>query len=88
MGPTTCCAQAHTRQRWQIWAQGRSELGNLGAGHTFVGEWAENVGGLALNEILTSRDGLHVVVADREHNKTAVLDLLHFQLIESVGDVS
>ena len=32
----------------------------MGAGHTFLGEWVGDVGGPALNETLTSRDGLHV----------------------------
>ena len=77
MGPTTCCVQGHTRQRWQIWPRGRSELGNMGAGHTFLGEWVGDVGGPALYETLYSRDGLHVVVGHREHHQTSVLDLLH-----------
>ena len=68
--------------------RGRSELGNMGAWHTFLGEWVGDVGGPARNETLTSRDGLHVVVGHREHNQTAVLDLLHLQLTKSVTVVS
>ena len=60
----------------------------MGAGHTFLGEWVGDVGGPALNETLTSRDGLHVVVGHREHYQTAVLDLSHLQLIKSVRVVS
>ena len=68
--------------------RGRSELGNLGAGHTFLGEWVGDVGGPALYETLTSRDGLHVVVGHRKHHQTAVLDLLHLQRIKSATVVS
>ena len=64
--------------------RGRSEHGNVGASHTFHGEWVGDVGGPTLNGTLTSRDGLHVVAEHREYSQTAVLDLLQLQLSESV----
>ena len=66
----------------------RSEQGNIGAGHTFHGEWVGDVGGPALNRTFSIRDGPHVVVEGKEHSQTAVLDLLHLQLSESVRVVS
>ena len=66
----------------------RSKLGNIGGGHTCLGEWVGNVGDPALNRTLTSRDGLRVVAEHGEHSQTVVLDLLHLQLSDSVRVVS
>ena len=46
MGPTTCCAQGHTRQRWRTWPQEKKRTGrqgNIGAGHTFHGKWEGDI---------------------------------------------
>ena len=88
MGPTSRCAQGHTRQRWRHGHRGRSELGTMGACHTFRGEWVGDVGASVLSRTLFSRDGLHVVAEHREHRQAAALDLLHLQLTENVGVVS
>ena len=66
----------------------RSEQGNIGAGHTFHGKWVGDVGGPAVNSTFSSRDGLQVVAECKEHSQTADLDLLQFQLNESVRVVS